>query len=40
MQSIAIADYLLKWFPNIINNKVDFITAIQFLHSYSLVKGI
>jgi len=40
MQSIAIADYLSEWLPNIANNKVDFIAAMQLLHSYSLVKGI
>ena len=40
MQSTAVADYLSEWLLNIINNKVDFITAIQFLYSYSLIKGI
>jgi hypothetical protein len=40
MQSTAVADYLSEWLPNIANDEVDFIAAMQLLHSYSLVEGV
>ena len=40
MQFTAVADSLSEWLPGIANDEVDFIAAIQLLHSYSLVEDV
>ena len=36
----AVAGYLSEWLPNITNDEVNFIAAMQLLHSYSLVESV
>ena len=36
----AVAGCLPEWLSSIIDNEVDFITAMQLLHSYSLAEGV
>ena len=40
IQSTVVADHLSEWLPNIANNEVEFVAAMQLLRSYSLVEGL
>ena len=36
----AVAGYLSEWLPGVVDSEVDFIAAMQLLHSYSLAEGV